>query len=75
MSSSTSRRRFRRAPIAMNPLDTFAEERIRNAQKDGVFENLPGEGMPLHLDDDLLVPEALRAVYRILKNSGFVTIL
>ena len=71
MSNSPSQRRFRRAPIAMNPLDAIAEQRIRSAQKEGVFENLPGAGTPLNLDDDLLVPEELRAAYRILKNSGF----
>ena len=71
MSNSPSQRRFRRAPIAMNPLDAIAEQRIRSAQKEGVFENLPGAGAPLNLDDDLLVPEELRAAYRILKNSGF----
>ena len=56
---------------SMNPLDALAEERIRNAQKDGLFANLPGAGAPLNLDDDLLVPEELRAAYRILKNAGF----
>ena len=71
LSNSPSQRRFRRAPIAMNPLDAIAEQRIRSAQKEGVFENLPGAGTPLNLDDDLLVPEELRAAYRILKNSGF----
>jgi hypothetical protein len=65
-------RRSRRAPIVMNPLDAMAEERIRQAQQEGVFENLPGTGAPLDLDDDPLVPEELRAAYRILKNSGFV---
>jgi hypothetical protein len=28
--------------------------------------------MPLALDDDALVPEELRAAYRILKNAGYV---
>jgi hypothetical protein len=59
-------------PIALNPLDAIAEERIRNAQAEGVFSNLPGAGAPLNLDDDPLVPEELRAAYRILRNSGFV---
>jgi DnaJ-like protein len=30
------------------------------------------EGRPLELDDDGLIPEELRAAYRILKNAGFV---
>ncbi len=36
----------------------------------GAFDNLPGQGEPLELEDDSLVPEELRPAYRILKNSG-----
>lgn len=50
----------------------LAEQRIREAQEQGVFDNLPGAGAPLKLDDDAMVPEELRAAYRILKNSGYV---
>jgi hypothetical protein len=53
-------------------LDLLAEQRIREAQERGEFDNLPGAGAPLALDDDALVPEELRAAYRILKNAGFV---
>jgi hypothetical protein len=53
-------------------LDLLAEQRIRDAQERGEFDNLPGEGAPLKLDDDALVPEELRAAYRLLKNAGFV---
>jgi hypothetical protein len=56
----------------MLTLDLLAEQRIREAQERGEFDNLPGAGAPLVLDDDALVPEELRAAYRILKNSGFV---
>jgi hypothetical protein len=38
----------------------------------GVFDDLPGAGRPLDLDDDALVPEELRLAYRILKNAGYV---
>lgn len=31
-----------------------------------------GAGKPLVLDDDRLVPEALRVAYRVLKNAGYV---
>ena len=58
--------------LAMNALDTLAERRIREAQEAGEFDDLPGAGAPLALDDDGLVPEELRAVYRLLKNAGFV---
>lgn len=56
----------------MHAFEQIAEERIRQAIEAGEFDNLPGAGQPLHLDDDLLVPEELRMAYRILKNAGFV---
>jgi hypothetical protein len=56
----------------MLDLDAIAERRIREAQARGDFDNLPGVGLPLELDDDALVPEELRAAYRVLKNAGFL---
>ncbi len=56
----------------MLTLDLLAEQHIREAQERGEFDNLPGTGAPLLLDDDALVPEELRAAYRMLKNAGFV---
>ncbi|WP_312416021.1 DUF1992 domain-containing protein [Pseudescherichia sp.] len=51
-------------------LDQWAERHIRDAQQQGEFDNLPGTGEPLHLDDDAHVPAELRAGYRLLKNAG-----
>ena len=45
------------------------EERIRAAQKKGVFENLEGSGKPLNLEDDRHIPEDLRLAHKILKNA------
>jgi hypothetical protein len=56
----------------MLTLDLLAERRIREAQDSGAFDDLPGAGAPLALDDDALVPHELRAAYRILKNSGYL---
>ena len=56
----------------MRSLDAIAERRIREAQVRGDFDNLPGAGVPLELDDDTFVPEDLRAAYRVLKNAGFL---
>ena len=56
----------------MLTLDAIAERRIREAQDRGEFDDLPGAGAPLDLDDDALVPEDLRAAYRLLRNAGFV---
>lgn len=53
-------------------LDLIAERKIAEAISRGELEDLPGQGRPLDLDDDALVPEDLRLAYRILKNAGFV---
>jgi len=53
-------------------IDLIAEARIEQAQREGAFEDLPGAGRPIDLDDDPLVPDELRVAYRILKNAGFV---
>ena len=47
----------------------IAEERILEAQRRGEFDNLPGHGKPLQLDDDSHVPEDLRLAYKVLKNA------
>jgi hypothetical protein len=47
----------------------IAEERILEAQRAGAFENLPGKGRPLELEDLSWVPEDLRIGYHILKNA------
>lgn len=51
-------------------LDQWAERHILDAQHKGEFDNLPGSGEPLTLDDDSHVPPELRAGYRLLKNAG-----
>ncbi|MDR9892800.1 DUF1992 domain-containing protein [Pseudenterobacter timonensis] len=51
-------------------LDQWAERHIVDAQRQGDFDNLPGSGKPLMLDDDSHVPAELRAGYRLLKNAG-----
>jgi len=56
----------------MGQLDDLAEQRIRNAMADGGFDDLPGRGKPLVLDDDALVPEDMRLAHRVLKNAGYV---
>ena len=52
--------------------DEIAERKIAEAIERGDFDDLPGAGRPLQLDDDAHVPEDLRAAYRILKNAGYV---
>jgi len=47
----------------------IAEQRIKEALENGEFDNLPGRGEPLKLEDDSRVPEDLRMAYKVLKNA------
>ncbi len=58
--------------VQMKLLDALVEQRIAAAAARGEFDDLPGTGLPLDLDDDMLVPEEVRVANRILKNAGFV---
>jgi hypothetical protein len=52
--------------------EKLAEERIRQAQVEGAFDNLSGKGKPLRLEDDSLVPRDLRVAYKILKDAHYL---
>jgi hypothetical protein len=58
----------------MGFFDALVEERIKAAQQEGAFDNLPGKGKPLNLDDDAGVPEDLRLTFKILKNANCLPI-
>jgi len=58
----------------MDYLHRLVEERIQQAQEEGAFDNLPGKGRPLALDDDSCIPEDLRLTFKILKNSNCLPI-
>ena len=49
--------------------EKLIESRIKKAQDEGAFENLPGSGQPLDLEDDRHIPEDLRMAHKILKNA------
>lgn len=53
-------------------LDRLVEEIIREAVARGEFDNLPGRGKPLKLDDYFALPEDERAAFKLLKDAGFV---
>jgi hypothetical protein len=55
--------------VALSFLQRVVEEKIREAQEAGAFDNLPGAGKPLQLEDLSWVPEDLRVAYTILKNA------
>ena len=57
----------------MDILAKIAERKISEAMARGEFDDLPGRGKPLVMEEDLTgVPAELRMAYRILKNAGFV---
>ena len=56
----------------MSLIDELAEQKIAAALAAGEFDDLPGKGKPLVLHDDSMVPEHLRAGYRLLRNAGYV---
>lgn len=47
----------------------LAEQRILEAQRRGEFDDLPGKGKPLELEDLSWVPDELRIGYLVLKNA------
>ena len=50
-------------------IGAIAERRIQEAQERGDFDDLPGTGRPLHLEDMSHVPPELRMAYTILRNA------
>jgi hypothetical protein len=53
----------------MDVLALIAEQRIAEAQHKGEFDNLAGQGKPLQMEDDHMIPSHLRMAYTILKNA------
>jgi DnaJ family protein C protein 28 len=47
------------------------EEHIRKAIDEGKFENLPGQGKPLKLEDNSLEDPEWRLAYHVLREGGF----
>ena len=54
----------------MSIFDRIAEAKITAAMERGEFEDLPGAGRPLELEDHSRIPPHLRAGYRILRNAN-----
>ncbi|MGA2026857.1 MAG: DnaJ family domain-containing protein [Syntrophobacteraceae bacterium] len=49
--------------------DKIAEKKIREAIDNGEFDDLPGKGKPLRLEDDRHLPQDIRLAHKILKNA------
>ena len=47
------------------------EEHIRRAIESGKFDDLPGKGKPLNLDDDAWVDADWRLAHHLLKSAGY----
>lgn len=56
----------------MDIFTRIAERRIKDAMENGEFDNLKGMGKPITFEDETMIPEDLRMVYRILKNAGCI---
>ena len=54
----------------MKPFLKIAEQKIEKALAEGLFENIPGQGEPLPMEDEGHIPEDLRLAYKILKNAN-----
>ena len=52
--------------------EKIVERKIKEAQEKGEFDNLPGKGKPIEMEDDRHIPEDLRLAYKVLKNAGCV---
>jgi len=51
------------------PFNRVAENRIREALAEGKFDNLPGAGERIDLEEYFSAPEDLRMAYSILKSA------
>ncbi|MUG89204.1 DUF1992 domain-containing protein [Paenibacillus timonensis] len=56
----------------MGLLSWLAEQKIAEAMARGEFDDLPGKGKPLKVEDLSGVPEDLRMAYKLMKNAGYV---
>ena len=53
--------------------DKLVEEKIKEAQQRGEFDNLPGKGKPIDLSAYFETPEDVRLAQSVLKNAGFTS--
>jgi len=56
----------------MNIFTKIAEQQIREAIENGEFDKLQGMGKSFAFEDETWIPEEVRPVYRVLRNSGCI---
>lgn len=57
-------------PDFQRVIEIIAERKIEQAMEEGAFDNLPGAGQPLALDEEWFVPPEMRPAVRLLKSAG-----
>jgi DnaJ family protein C protein 28 len=57
--------------VALNRLESLTEKRLREAIENGEFDDLPGKGEPIDLQENPFEDPDLRVVHRLLRNAGF----
>ena len=60
---------FKSVPMSLQKL---IEDTIKEAITAGEFNNLPGKGKPLDLDDYFKAPEEMRMCFGLLKSNDFI---
>lgn len=58
-------------PLNQRMYQSIIDQQIAQAEAAGTFTNLPGQGRPQRLDDDIHVPPEDRTGYRMLHGNGF----
>lgn len=55
----------------MSDWDKIVEQKIREAMEKGEFDNLPGKGKPINMNESPFEDPTMRTAYRLLKNNNF----
>lgn len=55
----------------MSSFGNISDEIIKRAMQEGAFDDLPGKGKPLNLDENPYEPEEWRTAFRILHSNGY----
>jgi hypothetical protein len=56
----------------LNAVAFVAERKIEEAAAEGAFDDLPGAGLPLHMEDLSHLPPEMRTAYILLRNAGYL---
>ncbi|MDR2124142.1 MAG: DUF1992 domain-containing protein [Desulfovibrio sp.] len=56
----------------LNAIAFVAERKIEEAAAEGAFDDLPGAGAPLRMEDLSHLPPEMRTAYMLLRNAGYL---